>query len=289
MRDKIQERQKPRGKKQTKKRKLNSLHGLTVIGGCFAVAMVIAVGSKVVVPSEKSEVYAAAEDPAEIYQTSASQKESPVVSGIQGILESVQETAVSATSVERIGTSYEDVIVGQRIKKVDPTPAEVDVISSMEQAVSRMEEQSVSKAGTPKMMSDTDYNTLLRIVEAEAGGEDIKGRVLVANVIMNRVQSDRFPDTITDVVWDWTGGTPQFSPTYDGRIEEVEVSPETEEAVKMAMEGTDYSQGALFFVAKDQAEEGNVQWFERDLVKLFKHGVHDFYTYPDLVEKEKEA
>lgn len=45
-----------------------------------------------------------------------------------------------------------------------------------------------------------EYNVLLRIVEAEAGGEDITGKMLVANVIMNRVQNGRFPDTVTEVV-----------------------------------------------------------------------------------------
>ena len=45
-----------------------------------------------------------------------------------------------------------------------------------------------------------EYNVLLRIVEAEAGGEDIIGKMLVANVIMNRVNSSRFPDTVTEVV-----------------------------------------------------------------------------------------
>ena len=135
-------------------------------------------------------------------------------------------------------------------------------------------------------MSDSDYDTLLRIVEAEAGGEDIKGRVLVANVIMNRVESDEFPDTVTDVVWEYDCGVPQFSPTYDGRINEVTVSDETREAVKQALEGVDYSQGALFFVQKDAADKKNVAWFDKELKKLFKYGVHDFYTYPDENSKE---
>ena len=48
-----------------------------------------------------------------------------------------------------------------------------------------------------------------------------------------------------------------------------------------AIDGEDYSKGALFFVAKEQAEKKNVAWFEKDLKELFKYGVHDFYTYPD--------
>ena len=96
------------------------------------------------------------------------------------------------------------------------------------------------------MMSDEDYDTLLHIVEAEAGTEDVKGRILVANVIMNRIKNKEFPDTVTEVVWQNTNGVPQFSPTYDGRINEVTVTDETREAVRQALEGVDYSEGALF-------------------------------------------
>ena len=49
-------------------------------------------------------------------------------------------------------------------------------------------------------LSDRDYEALLRIVEAEAGGEDQNGKLLVANVVLNRVNNERFPDTVWDVV-----------------------------------------------------------------------------------------
>ena len=48
--------------------------------------------------------------------------------------------------------------------------------------------------------SDSDYDVLLRIVQAEAGNCDMEGRVMVANVILNRVENDSFPNTITKVV-----------------------------------------------------------------------------------------
>ena len=66
--------------------------------------------------------------------------------------------------------------------------------------------------------SDKDYENLLAIVEAEAGGEDLDGKIMVTNVILNRVSSDQFPDNVTSEIWDRTGGSPQFSTTEDGRI-----------------------------------------------------------------------
>mgnify|MGYP000172848317 CR=1 FL=1 len=56
------------------------------------------------------------------------------------------------------------------------------------------------------------------------------------------------------MVWQNTNGVPQFSPTYDGRINEVTVTDETREAVRQALEGVDYSEGALFFIQKSEAE-----------------------------------
>ena len=46
-------------------------------------------------------------------------------------------------------------------------------------------------------LDEQEYQVLLRIVEAEAGGEDTVGKMLVANVIMNRVTSGIFPATVT--------------------------------------------------------------------------------------------
>lgn len=52
---------------------------------------------------------------------------------------------------------------------------------------------------------------LQRIVEAEAGGEDLEGRALVANVILNRVLGKQFPSTIKEVVFAHSGSRYQFS------------------------------------------------------------------------------
>ena len=49
-------------------------------------------------------------------------------------------------------------------------------------------------------LSAQDEEALLRIVEAEAGGEDQNGKLLVANVVLNRVNNSKFPDTVYEVV-----------------------------------------------------------------------------------------
>jgi len=127
-------------------------------------------------------------------------------------------------------------------------------------------------------LSSTDYEALLRIIEAEATGEDLKGKILVGNVIMNRVRHSDFPDTVKEVVFQRVDGHVQFSPTADGRYESVEISEETKEAVNCILAGEDYSQGALFFSARDKADPSNMSWFDNHLKWLFVYGGHEFYT-----------
>ena len=252
----------------------NSARSFAVLTLCAVLAMVISLGTRTFAESEGGKVYAASDG-----GEGSPYEEVAVPTGIAGVVSGVTDTPLSGSTVTRIGSSCEQVIVGQRVQKVTNTAADLNVSSSMENKVNELDARSITLAENPTLMSDEDYDTLLRIVEAEAGSEDIKGRVLVANVIMNRVKSEDFPNTVTEVVWDNSDGVPQFSPTYDGRINEVAVSDETREAVKQALKGTDYSEGALFFIQKSAAEEHNVKWFEKDLKRLFKYGVHEFYTY----------
>ena len=252
----------------------NSARSFAVLTLCAVLAMVISLGTRTFAESEGGRVYAASDG-----GEGSPYEEVAVPTGIAGVVSGVTDTPSSGSTVTRIGSSCEQVIVGQRVQKVTNTAADLNVSSSMENKVNELDARSITLAENPTLMSDEDYDTLLRIVEAEAGSEDIKGRVLVANVIMNRVKSDDFPNTVTEVVWDNSDGVPQFSPTYDGRINEVTVSDETREAVKQALKGADYSEGALFFIQKSAAEEHNVKWFEKDLKRLFKYGVHEFYTY----------
>lgn len=127
-------------------------------------------------------------------------------------------------------------------------------------------------------LSESDYEALLKIVEAEAGSEDETGKLLVANVVLNRVKSDQFPDTVTEVVYQRQGGKAQFSPVGNGSIKNIEVSEETVVAVERALEGEDVSQGALYFAARKAADPENMQWFDRCLTRLFAYGGHEFFN-----------
>jgi spore germination cell wall hydrolase CwlJ-like protein len=126
-------------------------------------------------------------------------------------------------------------------------------------------------------LNEKDYDVLLRIVEAEAGSEDEEGRLLVANVVLNRMNNPRFPDTVTDVVFQQSHGVTQFSPVATGSIWKVKASDQTIAAVERAIWGEDISKGALFFAARKYANSDSMRWFDESLAYLFKHGGHEFF------------
>lgn len=126
-------------------------------------------------------------------------------------------------------------------------------------------------------LSHEEVDVLQRIVEAEATGEDIYGKILVANVVLNRVLSNDFPDTVKEVVFQKSGGSYQFSPTKDGRYWSVSVTDSTVEAVERALSGEDYSQGALYFFARELTSNRKAEWFDNALNRLFQYGCHEFY------------
>lgn len=130
-------------------------------------------------------------------------------------------------------------------------------------------------------LTSEELETLMRIVEAEAGGEDAEGKLLVANVVLNRVESEEFPNTVTEVVFQRNNGVTQFSPVRNGRYWKVTISEETVEAVQRALEGEDISQGALFFAARKYADSSRMKWFDEKLTFLFTHGGHEFFALPN--------
>lgn len=122
-----------------------------------------------------------------------------------------------------------------------------------------------------------EIEILQRIVEAEAGGEDQEGKILVANVVLNRVKSEDFPNTIAEVVFQSSNGVTQFSPVANGSYDRIQVSEASILAVDRALQGEDLSEGALFFAARKYANAKSMKWFDENLTFLFRHGGHEFF------------
>ena len=173
----------------------------------------------------------------------------------------------------------EDTFSGELVEAIqnevvteDNVETEIPTEETAEQVV--MEETPEALTGNSFSLEDQEYQVLLKIVEAEAGCEDTEGRMLVANVVMNRVRNGYFPNTVTEVVYQRQDGTAQFSPVSDGRIDTVNVSQGTIDAVARVMNGEDISQGALFF----RSVRSRSGWFDQKLSRVLEHGNHIFYT-----------
>lgn len=115
-----------------------------------------------------------------------------------------------------------------------------------------------------------DIERLVKIVWAEARGESEKGQILVVNVILNRLASEKYPNCIYDVLYQ----EKQFQPIRDGSFERATPNIEKYIAVLKALCGEDHSQGALFF----RSVIGSAgSWHEDNLKFLFEFGGHRFY------------
>lgn len=128
-----------------------------------------------------------------------------------------------------------------------------------------------------KTLTKEETKMLEQIVESEATGEDIIGKILIANVIFNRMADDKFPDSVEKVIFQKDGDVYQFSPISDKRFWNVKITSDTKEAVQRAIDGEDYSEGAVYFMARRLARKSSIKWFDNNLNWLFKHGGHEFF------------
>ena len=126
-------------------------------------------------------------------------------------------------------------------------------------------------------ISDNEIAMIERLVEAEATAGGIKEKSYVASVILNRLESDKFPNSIEEIIFQKVGGHRQFSPIDDGRFYTVTVTEETKEAVKQVLLYGDTAQGALYFRNPKTSQSSSNSWFNK-LEFLFKDAIgHHFY------------
>jgi len=137
---------------------------------------------------------------------------------------------------------------------------------------------SVSSGDTSKLRSankiyrEDEVYWLARIISAEARGEEFRGKIAVGNVILNRVRSRSFPNTIYGVIFDRKYGV-QFSPVLNGSIY---ATPTAESiiAAKVCLEGYSLSNEILYFVNPRVAPNS---WISKNREHAFTIGNHAFY------------
>ncbi len=111
--------------------------------------------------------------------------------------------------------------------------------------------------------SDEELDLLFRVVQAEIGdGYSFEQKCNVTSVIFNRIEDNRFPNSILEVL------TPdQFATISNGRYKKVEVSETTILACEYVFMIEDTTNGCLFF------DSNNALRYEF----VFNDGAHNFY------------
>ena len=114
---------------------------------------------------------------------------------------------------------------------------------------------------------------LSRIISAESRGESLLGQIAVGSVVMNRVKSPLYPNTIWGVIFDRKYGV-QFSPIIDGSIYLAPTATSVV-AAKICLEGFNVNSSALFFLYPRYSTSS---WIPNNRPYLFSIGKHDFYA-----------
>lgn len=123
-------------------------------------------------------------------------------------------------------------------------------------------------------LTPTEVQMLKFMIQTEAGSKSLEHKIALAELVLNRVNSHRFPNTV-DAVLNSPG---QFNTMgrFDG-AGDFAANQTTEEAVGLVLSGKapDYAKGALFFCNPTYAY--GMDWFENCLTFLFELEGHNFY------------
>ncbi len=128
------------------------------------------------------------------------------------------------------------------------------------------------KSGDSYYNSDSVY-WLSRIINAESNGESMNGKIAVGDVILNRVTSPGFPNTIYSVIFDSTGGT-QFTPVANGTINNTP-SADSILAAKLCLDGASIVGNSLFFFNPSLSTSS---WIANNCSYVATIGNHKFYA-----------
>ena len=120
--------------------------------------------------------------------------------------------------------------------------------------------------------TEQELDLLFRVVQAEIGNYSFEQKVNVANVILNRVDHERFGESLSEVLI-----PSQFSTISNGRINKVKVSEDTILACEYAFLFADTTNGALFFDS-----DGTLNY-----PKIGEDGAHNFYCLKEEIYYEE--
>lgn len=166
---------------------------------------------------------------------------------------------ISLSNLRKANNKYNDTLkIGQKlilpgIKATAKTTAAAKTTAVAKTTATSAKVEAVSSKAVIKY-TQKEKDLLARLITAEATGQPYKAMVAIGGVVVNRVQSKEWPDTITAVINDVPGGYYQFTPVKNGYIKK----PASDIAIKAAGEallGADPSKGAMFYFDDSSTNE----------------------------------
>nr|WP_317324727.1 cell wall hydrolase [uncultured Flavonifractor sp.] len=133
----------------------------------------------------------------------------------------------------------------------------------------------ITSGSGPIASGDSFYNQedlywLSRIIYCESGNQSLEGKIAVGNVVLNRVASTQFPNTVYNVIFQRN----QFTPASNGRIQRTPPA-DCVVAAKLAMEGVNTAGNALYFINPSISSS---RWFSRNCTYVATIGAHAFFA-----------
>lgn len=131
--------------------------------------------------------------------------------------------------------------------------------------------------GAAVTSAEADYDAaelywLSRIISAESRGESMEGQIAVGNVVLNRVESEEFPDSIPGVIFDRVDAV-QFEPVENGTVYDTPTETSIE-AAKRVLNGEVSVEDVLYFYAPALSKG---IWINANRTYYTTIGCHRFY------------
>jgi len=120
--------------------------------------------------------------------------------------------------------------------------------------------------------TENDLYWLSRVISAESQGERLRGQIAVGNVVLNRVASRQFPNTIQSVIFD-TKDAVQFEPTSNGTIYHIPTQ-QSLFAARLVLAGATVVDDCMYFFNPSLSQG---MWIRQNCTYYTTIGCHRFY------------
>ncbi len=202
--------------------------------------------------TEKEELLAK-QDELEANKTQLLNSISQVASSINANQQALEENSSQAEELAARIAEAEAIEARLEAQKAAEAAAQLAQAQAMEAEMA----QSEGTSGTPVVAQASEAELLAALIYCEAGGESYAGQVAVGSVVVNRVNSTYFPNSITDVIYQ----SGQFTPAASGKLALVLENGLTTDSCRNAANqviGGSVSGNWLFFCVNTGSVEGTV-------------------------------